>query len=215
MFILIGLGVFCLFIGSAYLYSNAFRGEKLEQISQPISFDEESNSEGIQLAQTMDYRSISVPTIDEVAQAPAINTNAVEAILRIPSIGLEMNVLTGTNQQNLLYGATTGLAIQQAGKGNYVLFGHNMERSGILFSDLNQVAVGNQILLDTREGETFVYQVTNSFVVDKKDTSVLESTDDSIITLITCSSSDPEGKNHNFLAGTTPYRLVVQGELIE
>ncbi|EUJ33140.1 sortase family protein [Listeria floridensis FSL S10-1187] len=80
------------------------------------------------------------------------NSNAYQKILKktagvieIPSLNLQLPIFLGTTDQNLKVGATTFREDQELGEGNYVLLGHNMGVAGILFSDLNQLELNDEI----------------------------------------------------------------------
>lgn len=179
-----------------------------EITSEPAAREEETPAGG---NTSMDYQSIEIPTIEEVQNAAPLKQENVNGILTISSISLSLNILIGTNEDNMLYGATTGKDNQKMGEGNYVLFGHNMKISGVLFSDLHSLKKGAVMQLDSREGKTYEYTVTSLDIINKTKTSILEDTEPASLTLITCSSTDPDGKN--VYTSKTPWRLVVKGEL--
>lgn len=175
--------------------------------------DKKENETPAGVNTAMDYGSIEIPTIEEVEKAAPLKQENVNGILYIPSISLSLNILIGTNEDNMLYGATTGKAGQQMGQGNYVLFGHNMKISGVLFSDLPALKKGAAMQLRSREGATYDYAVTSIEIINKTKTSILKDTEPASLTLITCSSTDPDGKN--VYTSKTPWRFVVRGELKE
>lgn len=161
----------------------------------------------------MDYSGIEIPELEEVKNAPSIDYDHLAGTITIDSIALSLNILIGTNQVNMYYGATTGLVNQKMGKSNYVLFGHNMQSEGVLFSDLKEVKKQDTIVLTYFDGSVYTYEVTESKVIKATDLSVIKESDQPIVTLITCSTVDLEGKK--VMAGSTPYRLMVRGKLIE
>ena len=201
--------------GIGFLNVDTERGETLKSLSTSLSKKElemqleENKSKKI--SEKMDYSSIEIPSIEAVKQAPEVDKQKIGGTLSIPTIDLNLNILVGTNSVNMLYGATTGLVGQEMGKGNYVLFGHNMEQSGVLFSDLNQLKKGDKMTLTGEKNQTFTYEVSSTFIVDKTAVEVLETSKEPVLTLITCSTVDKQGKK--VFAGSTPYRLVVVGTL--
>ncbi|MBC1798478.1 class A sortase [Listeria booriae] len=113
------------------------------------------------------------------------------AVIEIPRFKLALPILEGTNTNHLKVGATTFREYQGLTEGNYVLLGHNMGRSGVLFSDVPQLKKGDKIIITQKEGKkraTYTYEVSKKQEVDQKQTSVLENTDQKQLTLITCAS---------------------------
>ncbi|EUJ33698.1 putative cysteine protease [Listeria floridensis FSL S10-1187] len=87
---------------------------------------------------------VEQPTIRELSEfrksdAYQKTLNKAIGTIEITEIGLKLPILGGTNAANLNVGATTYRQDQEVGKGNFVLLGHNMGESGVLFSDLYQL----------------------------------------------------------------------------
>ncbi|HBM3664347.1 TPA: class A sortase [Listeria innocua] len=123
-------------------------------------------------------------------QETNIASNSV-GIIEIPSIHLSLPVIEGTNNSNLKVGATTFREYQSLNEGNYVLLGHNMGKSGVLFSDVPDLKKGDKIYIyqKTDKGQKKLsYRVKSIKEIDKNQTTVLENTDIRRLTLITCSS---------------------------
>jgi sortase A len=73
-------------------------------------------------------------------------------------------------------------AIPNGQTGNTVLFGHDRPK---LFHDIHQLKPGDAINILTAAG-TYTYKMTSSTVVEPSDVSVMNQTDASTITLLTC-----------------------------
>lgn len=181
------------------------------QIKSDNNLREIKEQKNNNLSEDMNYSDIGIPSLDELNDLRPIDMNLVGGIVTIPKIDMSINILKGTNHENLKYGATTGLDNQKMGQGNYVLFGHNMETKHVMFSDLKDLEKGDDIILTNRDKREYQYEVVSKKVISKNQTDVLNETDDSIVTLINCSSVTPEGKKIS--ANKTPYRLVVVGKL--
>jgi sortase A len=70
--------------------------------------------------------------------------------------------------------------------GNAAIAAHRMRAKGKLFNRLNEVKVGDEIIVETRKG-TFTYTVYDLSIVEPTDVSVLNYNDkDKRLTLITC-----------------------------
>lgn len=161
--------------------------------------------------EAMNYSDIGIPSLQELKNMVPVNMNLVGGVVTIPKIDVSINIIKGTNHENLKYGATTGLVNQKMGVGNYVLFGHNMETRGVMFSDLKELDKNDDIILTDIDMTEYKYKVVSKKVVQKNQMDVLNQSDDNIVTLINCSSVTPTGKKVS--ANKTPYRLVIVGEL--
>lgn len=186
------------------------RAEILKDISQSTSVSSVNTKK---VRNIQNYSDIKIPTLKELKNTEPLNSDYLAGTINIPSINLSINIIEGTNHENLKYGATTGLSNQEMGKGNYVLFGHNMEIENVMFSDLKELKKSDEIILKDKKGQEYHYEVSSSQVVDKKAVEVIEESKEPIITLINCSSVDTEGKKVS--PNNTPYRLVVIGKLVK
>jgi sortase A len=132
-----------------------------------------------------------------------------EAILRIPRVGIEVPVFEGTSDLVLNRGvghiAGTAMPGQPGGPaGNIAITGH---RDGF-FRGLKDIAVGDRIELQ-RPGAaslTDTYLVRNVAIVFPSDTSVLNPTNASTLTLVTCYPF--------YYVGAAPQRYIVQATLL-
>lgn len=124
-----------------------------------------------------------------------------EALLRIPSIDLEVPVITGTDELTLnrAVGRIPGTA-RIRDSGNLGIAGH---RDGF-FRGLKDVGTGDLIELVTLDG-TRSYEIRNIWIVDPADVSVLQPTDTSSLTLVTCYPF--------YFVGHAPQRYIVRAVL--
>ncbi|MGD6968605.1 class D sortase [Rossellomorea vietnamensis] len=123
-------------------------------------------------------------------------------IITIDVINVNLPILRGASQYNLKYGAghLNGTAIP--GKtGNSAIAAHRSREQGKMFNRLGELQMGDAITVKTRSG-TFQYKVTDTKVVEPTDLSVLQESDEEILTLITC---DPIENPVN--------RLIVRAEM--
>lgn len=106
-------------------------------------------------------------------------------VLIIPDIQLKTHVLSGTSDDVLVKGPghfeETALPGEE---GNSAIAGHR-NMYGSPFKDLDKLRIGDEIVVFTREGKS-IYQVTDKRMVDPTDFSVLEQSEGSLLTLITC-----------------------------
>lgn len=126
----------------------------------------------------------------------------ISGLIEIPKINVSAAILEGTDDSALKYAVGHYPGLGDIGKpGNYVLLGHRNYVYGHFFRNLDKLEVGDEVLI-TKESETYTYVVHESFVVKPEDVWVLEQTEDSIITMITCTPM-----------GTYENRLIVRGTL--
>jgi sortase A len=124
------------------------------------------------------------------------------AVLRIPSIRLEVPVLPGTDDSTLdrAVGHIDGTA-QPGSDGNQGIAGH---RDGF-FRGLKDITPGDLIELDTMQG-TDVYRVERTWIVNPDDVSVLAPTSTRTLTLVTCYPF--------YFVGSAPSRFIVRAARI-
>ncbi len=143
-----------------------------------------------------------VEDTEKVAETEIQNTENILGILKLPKIDLEVPIIEGINPQNLKY--AVGHFSETAGigkKGNCAIAGHRSYTYNEYFNRLIEMEVGDQIIVNTKEKE-FAYIVYEKKIVEPSEISVLDSTDDATITLVTCHPERSSSK-----------RLVVKGRL--
>jgi sortase A len=108
-------------------------------------------------------------------------------IIQIKKIKVKAPVVEGVKPSNLksAVGHVPGTAALGQ-PGNSALAGHRSYTFGKFFNRLDEIVVGDEILITTKK-EDLTYKVIKTHVVTPDDVSVLRgSKDDNIITLITC-----------------------------
>ncbi len=132
----------------------------------------------------------------------AVSFPAPEAILRVPKAAIEVPILEGTDDLILNRGVGHIPGTSLPGhSGNIAITGH---RDGF-FRSLKDIVAGDTIEV-VRHNQTDRYLVRNIKIVLPSDTSVLNQTDDSTLTLITCYPF--------YYVGSAPQRYIVQASLI-
>jgi len=124
------------------------------------------------------------------------------AVLRIPSIDLEVPVLDGTSEMVLNVGVGRIVGTSRPGEsGNLGIAGH---RDGF-FRGLKDVSIGDEIELEHR-GAILTYLIEDLSIVGPNDVEVLAPTPNRVITLVTCYPF--------YYVGSAPQRYIVRAELI-
>lgn len=142
----------------------------------------------------------------EQQQRPGYQTKAESdglTHLSIPKINLNAVVVEGTNHHALLIGPGHIKNTPAPGElGNSVITGHR----DTFFRHIYELAKGDIITVQ-RNGQSFEYEVTGKKIVQPTDVSVLDSTSDKRLTLITCYPT--------YYIGPAPERLVVFTKLAD
>jgi sortase A len=124
------------------------------------------------------------------------------AVLRIPSLDLEVPVYAGTSTGVLNRGAglIEGSAWPGSDDGNIGIAAHRDS----FFRPLQDIRPGNQVYIDTVQS-TRRYRVTRISVVAPRDVAVLDDTGQPSVTLVTCYPFH--------YVGAAPQRFIVRAEL--
>jgi len=105
------------------------------------------------------------------------------ARLRAPRLDVSRLVLAGATGRTLAFGPGHLLGSARPGaRGNTVLAGHRDTH----FAFLQELEQGDQLWLETSDGEEQLYRIESMSVVDRNRTDVLEPTADAVLTLVTC-----------------------------
>ncbi|HET9358698.1 MAG TPA: class D sortase [Vicinamibacterales bacterium] len=143
-----------------------------------------------------------LPALPAMVRPTALRRGAAIAGLSIPRVELSAVVLHGSDTETLRRGPghleNTALPGEP---GNAVIAGHRDS----FFRPLRHVEIGDDIFVDTPHAR-LRYRVTSLRVVDSHDLSVLQSTDDATLTLITCYPFQ--------VFGAAPDRFVVRASLV-
>jgi sortase A len=120
----------------------------------------------------------------------------------IPRVGLSAMILEGTGHRTLRRGAGHVPGTPLPGQeGNVAIAGHR----DTFFRTLRDIHTGDEITLTTLDG-SYSYRVSSARVVDPGDTAVLDDSEDSVLTLVTCYPF--------YFVGPAPKRFVVRAEWI-
>lgn len=127
-----------------------------------------------------------------------------EGVLRIPKISLAVPVLQGTDDLTLnrAVGRIPGTARVGASKGNLGIAGHRDS----FFRGLKDVGPGDTIELETL-WNTLTYEISDITITTPEDVSVLQRTDEGMLTLVTCYPF--------YFVGHAPKRYIVTAVLVD
>lgn len=123
--------------------------------------------------------------------------------ITIPSLNIEGIIVEGTDDNEIKHNVGHFEGTSMPGEeGNFAIAGHTSTIYNKVFNNLHKINVGDEIVIKALNGE-FIYKVSESFVVEPEDTTVLNSVvGRKEITIVTCTNGI---KN----------RLIVKGNLME
>lgn len=173
------------------------QAEKVEQKNQRTIANATFNARKIVSADTQTYAQA------RMAAASAIADNSVGKLV-IPEAQIDLPVLAGINDTNLLNGATMFSREQVMGQGNYILMAHQILNTDTLLYRIRQLKRNDPMFL-TDGVNLYEYQTTANEVVEMHHVDFLNPPTDQQrprLTIFRCEG--PMG---------TVYRRVVQGEL--
>lgn len=132
-------------------------------------------------------------TVEEVVPPQTENNSSIQSqrkrlgVLKIEKIDLALPILEGTSHSVMKIGAGKVKGTTKIGEiGNLALASHRSHTNGQLFNRLNEIEVGDEIIIESKAG-TYVYNVYQQLIVEPIDTTVLNrNNQDKVLTLITC-----------------------------
>ncbi|MEC1549431.1 class A sortase [Bacillus rugosus] len=198
MFILLGLLLICspFLKGGIIAYLSKSQNESALTVEQLKKNNEKDAA--------FEFDSIEPPDLMEAIKAGFDHDQkSIIGRITIKSVDLELPILKGTTNENLLIGAATMRPNQKMGEGNYPLAGHHLKQESLLFGPLENIKTGAQIVI-TDFKKDYIYSVSSKEIISEMDAKVIEETNEKEITLITCDK-----------AAETEGRLVVKGKLVD
>ena len=124
-------------------------------------------------------------------------------LVEIPKIDCVQVLIEGSDGYSLLYGVGHVIGTAFPGEaGNVAIAGHRNGTFGTYFYRIDELQKGDEINCEYK-GQSYVYKVTETFIVEPTDVSVLEGNrNQHILTLISC---HPRGK--------MTHRIIVRAKL--
>lgn len=178
---------------STTYYQNKLVEEYYNYISQ-LNFDDNIEDDSLQTKPPSDGYAEASPEPEETrAEEPEENPiekylqgKEISGVIEIPKLGVSAAILEGTDDTALKYtvGHYPGTA-NPGEKGNYVLLGHRNYVYGHYFRRIDELNPGDEVVIK-KDLETYTYTITESFVVSPEEVWVLEDTEETMLTMITC-----------------------------
>lgn len=157
-----------------------------------------------------DFASIKKSELEEATKRLKDSTNIpidmknIIGILSIPKIDLNVTMAQGIDNETLKYSVGHFEESAMPGEvGNCCLVGHRSYTYGEYFNRLDEIEVGDTLLVKT-DNNIYTYKVNEIKIVEPEEVSVLDQHDKKEITLITCTP-----------IRIATHRLIVKGNLIK
>lgn len=201
-----GFAILLIIVGLAFLMRGYFEGFLIKRVTNDNQFNQisvETIRENEMIEGEFEFDQTANLTWEHILNGYQ-NREDLPVIggLSIPSIALQLPILKGLAESNLVAGAGTMAADQRMGQGNYSLAGHNYARNQILFSDIPYMTIGDTIYITDME-TIYVYELNWLEMVTPDRVDLVEEVPGrKMITLITCSLD-------------LTMRWVGQGDLVE
>jgi sortase A len=193
------LAIYC----SAQLYAFVLSRAAMYAINSSLAAAAPSLPEGdkSEIQKQADYKLWAKARLQAYRAVAHLKLDAPIAVLSIPRLRLTAPVFDGTGStvMNRGLGRIAGTAALGT-SGNLAIAGH---RDGF-FRVLKDIEPGDLIQIRTRRGED-IYAVVSRSVVNRRDTSVLQPTAFSVLTLVTCYPF--------YFVGDAPDRFIVKAVL--
>lgn len=197
--------VLLLLIGLALIFNNQIKNFLIKHNGDAYAVSEISRADvkkNMEADTTFDFDAVEPASSEAVLKAQLSNsTLPVIGGVAIPSVAINLPIFKGLSNEALLYGAGTLSPTQKMSEGNYALASHRAQSPDLLFTPLDDVAIGATIFITDLEN-IYTYTATSTVRVQPTDVYLLdEVAGRKMITLITCGE----------MGGVT--RRVVQGDL--
>jgi len=153
-----------------------------------------------------------VGTISTVIGAIKFDNKFMIGQLIVPDLDINLPILKGVTNANLLAGVTTMVPEQKMGEGNYPVAGHRMKQKNLLFGSLMDIEIGSIVYITDKE-TIYEYTIYDTVVVsdtamEMLDNKRAEEKGKPIISLMTCYYSSNTGKRFFALGELTDEYVV-------
>lgn len=195
LFIIVGL----VLLFTPFLSELIIKFQSNRMATDQISNEEMVANNNKELEASYDFSAIEDVDIMAVLRG-SMNFNREYTIgtLLIPDLDMDLPIMKGVNDANLMVGAGTMKADQSFGEGNFTLAGHYTKNKDLLFGGLMDITIGSAVYISNGEN-IYEYQIYDTIVVP--DTAIEMLSDEKsqevgkpIVSLMTCYFSSDTGK---------------------
>lgn len=206
------LSIVLILVGLILILSPYIINTVIKYTSSP-SLIEEFSAEDLQSNNKreaeFDFSSVKdVEIASSLVLSTKIDKNLIIGQIVIPGINLNLPIVKGLSDSNLLAGAATMKEKQSMGSGNFSLAGHNMKQNNTLFGNLMNIKEGSVVKI-TDKNTVYEYKIYETIIVPDDTVQIIEDNiaeehGKPVISLMTCYHTSKSGK-----------RFFAMGELIK
>ncbi|MCF6465489.1 class A sortase [Clostridium sp. Cult2] len=207
--------ILLIIIGILFLLTPFITEQIIKYYSKSIISEEvtneiiKANNQNDQLEVEFDFSAIEDVDIKSIIKGSMnFNRKLVIGTILIPDLDINLPIMKGLSDANLMVGAATMKLDQSFGLGNFTLAGHYMKNKDLLFGSLMDIEIGDLVYISDGE-KIYEYNIYDTVVV--LDTAMEMLSDKKagekgkpIISLMTCYYSSKTGK-----------RFFALGELVD
>lgn len=192
------ISIICVFMLSSYYIYAEYDRNKSEEVSQEILagiddtiINEDDGILRVALEEDDQEQDVIIEKQNNenkyVTQSGQSYTT--EAVLNIPSLGINYPVLSETSEELLKISLNKFWGPSPNEVGNYCIVGHNYKNKK-MFGKLSEIKNGDVVELTDNSGKTVKYTVYNKYVVEPDDVSCTSqlTNGNKEVTLITCTN---------------------------
>lgn len=192
------ISIICVFMLSSYYIYAEYDRNKSEEVSQEILagiddtiINEDDGILRVALEEDDQEQDVIIEKQNNenkyVTQSGQYYTT--EAVLNIPSLGINYPVLSETSEELLKISLNKFWGPSPNEVGNYCIVGHNYKNKK-MFGKLSEIKNGDIVELTDNSGKTVKYTVYNKYVVEPDDVSCTSqlTNGNKEVTLITCTN---------------------------
>lgn len=191
------ISIICVCLLSSYYIYAEYDRTKSEEVSQEILAEIDNTTinqdDGIlRVALEADTQEQNVEIQETESNkyvTPSGATYTTEAVLNIPSLGINYPVLSDTSEELLKISLNKFWGPSPNTVGNYCIVGHNYKNKK-MFGKLADIKNGDIVELTDNSGKTIKYAVYNKYVVNPEDVACTSqlTNGNKEVTLITCTN---------------------------
>lgn len=180
------IGLFLILVAAAFLTAFGARRytERQQQLKIMAAFEASIEEKFKDIHEGQEY-------LGATSDKKVYFTNETFAILELEELNIKVSIVEGIDKDALRLSAGHFPGTAFPGEGNFVIAGHSSFVYTCLFNDMHKAKLDNIITVKTKDG-TITYKISEIYTTSPYDLSVLENTDESILTIVTCTSDGTE-----------------------
>lgn len=198
------ISVILILLGVVLIFSSFINTKIVDQVNNTgqkvfVETTVEEIKENEKREAIYDYDAIKdIEITSSIIGAINFDSKAVIGQIIIDDLNMNLPILKGVTNSNLMAGATTMVKEQVMGKGNYPLAGHYMKDKGRLFGGLLDIELDTIVMLVDKE-KVYEYKIYDKVIVGETDFYMIEQEQSKkrgvpIVSLMTCYYTSKNGK---------------------